>query len=341
MAAGGVLTATAVAQGQTGGAMPERQGRGSSNNPGPKDPAPASQNFDRISAAFPYQKHRRRILGREMAYVEVGEGDPIVLLHGNPTSSYLWRNVLPHLQSLGRCIAPDLIGMGDSEKLPNSGPGSYRFVEHRRYLDALLEALDVDERVTFVIHDWGSALGFDWANRHRDAVKGIAYMEAIVGPQHWDHWDKFGMRSALEALRSDAGEALVLRDNFFVEKILPKAILRTLSEEEMAEYRRPFAEPGEGRRPTLTWPREIPIEGDPADVAAIAAAYADWLATSGVPKLWVKAEPGGILAAGAVFDFARRLPAQTEVTVAGVHFLQEDSPHEIGRAVAGWIGTLR
>jgi len=342
MASGGVLTATAVAQAQTGDAMPEslRPGRGGSN-PGPKDPSSASQNLDRISAAFPYQKHRRRTLGREMAYVEVGEGDPIVLLHGNPTSSYLWRNVLPHLQSLGRCITPDLIGMGDSEKLPNSGPGSYRFVEHRRYLDALLEALDVHERVTFVIHDWGSALGFDWANRHRDAVKGIAYMEAIVGPQHWDHWDKFGMRSALEALRSDAGETLVLRDNFFVEKILPKAILRTLSEEEMAEYRRPFAEPGEGRRPTLTWPREIPIEGDPADVSAIAAAYADWLATSSVPKLWVKAEPGGILAAGAVFDFARRLPAQTEVTVAGVHFLQEDSPHEIGRAVAGWMGTLR
>ena len=262
-----------------------------------------------ISAAFPYQKQRRRVLGSEMAYVEVGEGDPIVLLHGNPTSSYLWRNVLPHLQPRGRCIAPDLIGMGDSDKLPNSGPGSYRFVEHRRYLDALLEALDVHERVTFVIHDWGSALGFDWANRHREAVKGIAYMEAIVGPQYWDHWDKFGMRPALQALRSEAGEAMVLRDNFFIEQILPKAILRTLSVEEMAEYRRPFAEPGEGRRPTLTWPRQIPIEGEPADVVAIAAAYADWLATSSVPKLFVKAEPGGILAGGAVLDFARRLPA--------------------------------
>jgi pimeloyl-ACP methyl ester carboxylesterase len=179
-----------------------------------------------ISAAFPYQKQRRRALGSEMAYVEVGEGDPIVLLHGNPTSSYLWRNVLPHLQPLGRCIAPDLIGMGDSDKLPDSGPGSYRFVEHRRYLDALLEALEVRERVTFVIHDWGSALGFDWANRHREAVKGIAYMEAIVGPQYWDHWDKFGMRPALRGLRSEAGEAMVLRDNFFIEKILPGAILR-------------------------------------------------------------------------------------------------------------------
>jgi haloalkane dehalogenase len=293
-----------------------------------------------ISATFPYQKQRRRVLGSEMAYVEVGEGDPIVLLHGNPTSSYLWRNVLPHLQPQGRCIAPDLIGMGDSDKLPDSGPGSYRFVEHRRYLDALLEALDVHERVTLVVHDWGSALGFDWANRHREAVKGIAYMEAIVGPQYWDHWDKFGMRSALQALRSEAGEAMVLQDNFFIEKILPGAILRTLSAEEMAEYRRPFAQPGEGRRPTLTWPRQIPIEGEPADVAAIAAAYADWLATSSVPKLFVKADPGGILAGGAVLDFARGLPAQTEVTVAGVHFLQEDSPDEIGRAIAGWMKTL-
>jgi len=294
----------------------------------------------KISAAFPYKKQRRRVLGREMAYVEVGEGDPIVLLHGNPTSSYLWRNVLPHLQSLGRCIAPDLIGMGDSDKLPNSGPGSYRFVEHRRYLDALLETLDVHERITFVIHDWGSALGFDWANRHREAVKGIAYMEAIVQPQGWDHWDNLNARPILKALRSEDGEAMVLQDNFFIEQILPKAILRTLSDEEMAEYRRPFAEPGEGRRPTLTWPREIPIEGEPTDVSAIAAAYADWLATSHVPKLFVKAEPGLLVAGGANLDFARRLPAQTEVTVPGLHFLQEDSPNEIGRAIASWMQAL-
>src|SRR5713101_1334826 len=269
-----------------------------------------------ISATFPYQKQRRRVLGSEMAYVEVGEGDPIVLLHGNPTSSYLWRNVLPHLQPRGRCIAPDLIGMGDSDQPPDSGPGSYRFVEHRRYLDALLEALDVHERVTLVVHDWGSALGFDWANRHREAVKAIAYMEAIVGPQYWDHWDKFGMRPALQALRSEAGEA-------------------------MAEYRRPFADPGEGRRPTLTWPRQIPIEGEPADVVAIAAAYADWLAVSDVPKLFLKAEPGGILASRAMVDSVRRWPAQAEVTVAGIHFVQEDSPDEIGRAIAAWMGAHR
>jgi haloalkane dehalogenase len=289
-----------------------------------------------VSAAFPYQKKRQRVLGHEMAYVEVGEGAPVVLLHGNPTSSYLWRNVLPHLQSLGRCIAPDLIGMGDSDKLPDSGPGSYRFVEHRRYLDALLEALDVRERVTLVVHDWGSALGFDWANRHREAVKGIAFTEAIVAPLRRDDWGKtFGQ--ALEALRSEAGEGMVLQNNYFIEKILPNAILRTLSIEEMAEYRRPFTEPGEGRRPTLTWPRQVPIDGEPADVVTIVKAYADWLATSNVPKLFLKAEPGAILANDTLVNLVRQWPALTEKTVAGVHFVQEDSPDEIGRAIAGWM----
>lgn len=291
------------------------------------------------SAEFSHNKRRREVLGRNMAYVEVGSGDPIVLLHGNPTSSYLWRNVLPHLQPLGRCIAPDLIGMGDSDKLPDSGPGSYRFVEHRRYLDALLEDLGIRERVTLVIHDWGSALGFDWANRHRDAVQGIAFMEAIVAPQGRDHWDTMGMREALEAIRSDAGEEMVLKNNYFIEEILPNAVLRKLSEEEMAEYRRPFSEPGEGRRPTLTWPREIPIEGEPADVSAIAADYAEWLATSDVPKLFLKAEPGAILTNDRLVNLVRGWPALTEKTVSGVHFVQEDSPDEIGRAIADWMGA--
>jgi haloalkane dehalogenase len=293
-----------------------------------------------IAAALRYEKRRKRVLGREMAYVEVGKGDPIVFLHGNPTSSYLWRNVLPYLEPLGRCIAPDLIGMGDSDKLPDSGPNSYRFVEHRRYLDALLDALDVRDRVTLVVHDWGSALGFDWANRHREAVKGIAFMEAIVAPQGADHWDNMGMRSALAALRSDAGEAMVLQNNYFIEEILPKALLRKLSEEEMAEYRRPFAVPGEGRRPTLTWPRQIPIEGEPADVHAIATDYADWLGTSNVPKLFLKVEPGAILTNDTLVNLVRSWPALTEKTVAGIHFVQEDSPDEIGRAIAGWMSQL-
>ncbi|GAB2895900.1 haloalkane dehalogenase [Paraburkholderia jirisanensis] len=290
-----------------------------------------------ISAAFPFRKQKKQVLGRQMAYVEVGQGDPIVFLHGNPTSSYLWRNVIPHVQSLGRCIAPDLIGMGDSEKLPDSGPDAYRFVEHRRYLDALLEALDVRERVTLVVHDWGSALGLDWANRHRDAVKAIAHMEAIVGPQDWDHWDNINMRPALQGLRSEAGEAMVLQDNFFIEKILPGAILRPLSVEEMNEYRRPFAQPGEGRRPTLSWPRQIPVDGTPADVVEITASYSRWLATSQIPKLFIKAEPGALVSGGVNLATARSWPAQKEVTVKGLHFIQEDSPEEIGQAIAEWM----
>ncbi len=293
-----------------------------------------------ISAAFPYTKSRRQVLGRQMAFVDVGEGDPIVLLHGNPTSSYLWRNILPYLQPLGRCIVPDLIGMGDSNKLATSGPGSYRFVEHRRYLDALLEALNVRERVTFVVHDWGSALGFDWANRHREAVKGIAFMEAIVAPQGADHWDAMGMRHALEALRSEAGEQMVLQENYFIEQILPNAILRKLSDQEMAEYRRPFAVPGEGRRPTLTWPREIPIDGVPADVAAIAADYARWLGKSDIPKLFFKVEPGAILVVDRLINLVRGWPNLTERTVNGIHFVQEDSPDEIGKAIVDWMETL-
>jgi haloalkane dehalogenase len=274
-----------------------------------------------------------------MAYVDVGQGDPIVFLHGNPTSSYLWRNVIPHVQDLGRCIAPDLIGMGDSAKLPASGPSSYTFVEHRRYLDSLLETLGVTERVTFVIHDWGSALGFDWANRHRSAVKALAYMEALVKPLTWDEF-RPRMRPTFQSLRSPAGEQLVLEQNMFVEQMLPGAILRTLSDEEMAEYRRPFATPGEGRRPTLTWPRQIPVEGEPADVTTIIGAYADWLAGSNLPKLFIKGEPGALLASGPPLDFCRSWPSQSEVGVRGLHFLQEDSPDEIGQAVADWLRSL-
>jgi haloalkane dehalogenase len=292
-----------------------------------------------ISAAFPYKKQRRRVLDREMAYVEVGEGDPIVLLHGNPTSSYLWRNVLPHLRPLGRCIAPDLIGMGDSDKLPDSGPGSYRFVEHRRYLDALLEALGVRERVTFVIHDWGSALGFDWAKQNRERVAGIAYMEALVTPVTWADWPE-NARRAFQGFRSDKGEEMILINNMFVERVLPGSILRRLSDEEMAEYRRPFAKAGEDRRPTLTWPRMIPIDGTPADVAATVERYANWLATSDVPKLFINAEPGSILT-GRQRDLCRRWPNQTEITVKGLHFVQEDSPDEIGAAAADFFKQVR
>lgn len=269
-----------------------------------------------------------------MAYVELGAGDPIVFLHGNPTSSYLWRNVMPHLADQGRCLAPDLIGMGDSEKLPESGPGRYRFVEHRDYLDGFLEAVGVRERVTLVLHDWGSALGFDWAARHPSAVRGLAYMEAIVQPVTWAEWPE-AARGIFEALRSPAGEEMILEKNLFVEAILPGSIARPLAPEEMEVYRRPFREPGEARRPTLTWPREIPIDGEPADVAAIVTAYGQWLASSPVPKLFVNAEPGAILI-GKQREFCRTWPNQTEVTVQGIHFVQEDSPDDIGAAVAAW-----
>ncbi len=292
-----------------------------------------------IAAEFPYEKSTVEIDGRSMAYVDQGEGDPIVFLHGNPTSSYLWRNVMPHLEGQGRVIAPDLIGMGDSDKLPESGPGSYRFVEHRRYLDALLEHLGVNERVTLIIHDWGSALGFDWANRHRDAVLGIAYMEAIVRPVTWDEWPE-SARNIFQTFRSEAGEVVVLEKNVFVERVLPASIQRPLTETEMGVYLAPFAEPGEGRRPTLTWPREIPIEGEPADVVEIVQSYADWLSSDdSPPTLFIDADPGTILI-GPQRDFCRSWPNQSEVTVAGLHFIQEDSPDEIGGAIAAWRSSI-
>ena len=261
-----------------------------------------------------------------------------MFLHGNPTSSYLWRNTIPHLSDIGRCIAPDLIGMGDSEPLDDSGPDSYRFVEHREYLDGLLAHLDLGDRVTFVIHDWGSGLGFDWANRNRHRVKGIAYMEAIVMPITWGEWPETA-RGIFEAMRSPAGEGIVIEKNVFVERILPASIIRDLNDEEMAAYRAPYLDGGERRRPTLTWPRQIPIEGEPADVHAIVSDYGRWLASSDLPKLFVNANPGSILT-GAARDFCRSWPNQTEVTVSGIHFIQEDSPDEIGRAIRSWYQAL-
>lgn len=284
------------------------------------------------------EKRSATIHGRRMTWAEMGSGDPIVFLHGNPTSSYLWRNVMPHVVSHGRCIAPDLIGMGDSDKLADVGPGSYRFAEHRSYLDALLAEIGVTENVTLVIHDWGSALGFDWANRHRDAVRGIAYMEGIVRPMDWEDWPEES-RPVFSGLRSEAGEDLVLNRNVFVERILPASIIRELADDEMAEYRRPFQDAGEDRRPTLSWPRELPLDGEPADVVEIVQAYADWLSTASVPKLFVNAEPGAILV-GAQREFCRGWSNQTEVSVAGIHFIQEDSADEIGRAIADWMTTL-
>ena len=288
-----------------------------------------------IPSDDPYERRRIRVLDSEMASVDTGAGDPIVFLHGNPTSSYLWRNVIPHVAGQGRCLAPDLIGMGESGKARG---GSYRFADHARYLDAWFDAVGVGRHVTLVVHDWGSALGFHWAARHPERVSGLVYMEAIVRPLGWPEWPD-NARGIFQAMRSPAGESLILDKNVFVERILPASVIRPLGEAEMVAYRRPWLEPGESRRPMLTWPREIPIDGQPPDVVAVVEAYGRWLAASPVPKLFVNADPGSILV-GAQRELCRTWPNQREVTVAGRHFLQEDSPAEIGAAIARFLADL-
>jgi haloalkane dehalogenase len=282
---------------------------------------------------------RGPVLDRTMAWVEEGAGEAIVFLHGNPTSSYLWRNVLPHVVAQGRCIAPDLIGMGESEKLPAAGPGSYRFADHYRYLGALLDKLDLGKRVTLVLHDWGSALGFHWAHQNPERIAGIAYMEALVRPLTWKEWPE-PSRGIFEGLRSAKGEELILQKNVFIERILPGSIMRKLTEAEMEAYRKPFTSPGEDRRPMLSWPRELPLDGEPDDVVTIVGQYAQWMASNRIPKLFINAEPGAILV-GAQREFCRSWPNQTEVTVPGVHFIQEDSPDEIGALLLDWIRRTR
>jgi haloalkane dehalogenase len=279
------------------------------------------------------------VLDGEMAYIEAGLGaETIVFLHGNPTSSHLWRNVMPHVTDLGRCLAPDLIGMGESSKRPGEGDDRYRFVEHARYLDAWFDEVVPEGPVILVIHDWGSALGFHWANRHRDRIRGIAYTEAIVSPVEWDEWPE-AARGIFEAFRSPAGEELVLEKNVFVENVLTAGDPPFLDEEAMELYRRPFARPGEDRRPTLTWPREIPLGGEPSDVVAIVEDYGRWLAEADLPKLLIRADPGAILI-GRQLELARSWPNQTEVTVAGGHFVQEFSPHEMGEHLRDWVEAL-
>ena len=288
-----------------------------------------------ISDKDPHPRKRIATGGTEIAYVDTGTGDPIVFLHGNPTSSYLWRNVIPHLEPLGRCLAPDLMGMGESGSSPN---GSYRFADHSALLDHWFEDLGLTGGVTLVVHDWGSALGFHWAKRHPEYVKGLVYMEAIVRPVTWEDWPE-AARQVFQGFRSPAGEEMVLEKNIFVERVLPGSVLRKLTEEEMNVYRRPYLEPGESRRPTLTWPREIPLDGEPADVVQTVSEYGEWLAESELPKLFINAEPGAILT-GPQREFCRSWPNQREVTVKGVHFIQEDSPADIGRAIADWYGGL-
>ena len=291
-----------------------------------------------ISANDPYERKRVSVLDSEMAYVDTGSGDPVVFLHGNPTSSYLWRNIIAEVEGGARCLAPDLIGMGDSGKNP---AGSYRFVDHVRYVDVWFDALGLDQHtknVTLVIHDWGSALGFHWAHRHQDSIKALVYMEAIVCPLTWQTFPE-AARKVFQGFRSPAGEEMVLQHNVFVERVLPGSVVRTLTEEEMAVYRKPYTEPGESRRPTLTWPRQIPIEGEPPDVVEIVEQYGRWLSTSDVPKLFVNADPGAILT-GPQREYCRTWPNQKEMTVTGSHFIQEDAPQEIGQAIVDLLRGL-
>jgi haloalkane dehalogenase len=273
------------------------------------------------------------VLGVDIAYVDVGVGDPIVFLHGNPTPSYLWRNIIPHALPFGRCLAPDYVGMGNSGAAPDGG---YRFVDHQRYIDAWFDALQINRNVILVLHDWGSALGFSWAQRHPDRVKAIVYMESIVRPFHsWDEWPA-ATRAFFQAQRTPTGEDLILRQNLFIEYLLP---LRDISHEAMEVYRRHYRTPGPSRLPMLAWTRDLPIAGEPADVVRIVDGYARWLSSSRVPKLFIDAEPAGFLI-GAQREFCRSWPNQQTVTVPGSHFLPEDAPDQVGEATARFIAKV-
>jgi len=291
-----------------------------------------------ISAEFPYEKRFLTVKGRQIAYVDIGSGDPIVMLHGNPTSSYLWRNVIPELEGSGRVIVPDLIGQGNSEKLPaEEGPERYSFEVAYEYLDGLLNQLDVNSNVLLVIHDWGSALGFHWAKNNADSIRGVAYMEGIVAPVTWEDWPE-SARGIFQGFRSEKGEDLILNRNMFVDAVLPSSVIRDLSEEEMGHYRAAFSTPDD-RQPTLNWPRQLPIQGEPKHIVRMVMEYGEFMAQSRIPKLFINADPGSILV-GPQREFCRSWPNQTEVTVKGLHFIQEDSPAEIGQAVASWLNTI-
>ncbi|MBT3993139.1 MAG: haloalkane dehalogenase [Gammaproteobacteria bacterium] len=284
------------------------------------------------------QKNFVTVANKKIAYYEKGKGNPIIFLHGNPTSSYLWRNITPHMCNMGRCISIDLIGMGNSDKLDQSDINSYKFEEHYHYLNQTIKSLTDQNNITFVLHDWGSALGFHWSHKHPNSIMGIAYMEAIINEMTWDDWNE-NSRSLFQGFRSEAGESLILDKNYFIEKVLPGSIIRDLDESEMNEYRKPFLNSGEDRRPTLSWPREIPMNGKPENVCKLVNAYADWMQINDIPKLFINAEPGVILT-GRMRDLCRTWKNQKEVSVKGLHFIQEDSPTEIGNALSSWYKDI-
>ena len=292
-----------------------------------------------IESAMRYSKRSVTVLGKQMAYVDTGgDLDPILFLHGNITQSYMWRNIIPHVESMARCIAVDNIGQGDSDKLDRTGPDSYRLQEHQRFIDQFIDELDLGDRVTLMMHDWGVQLGLGWGNANRRRLRGLAHMQGLMGDLNWDFWNP-EVSGVMRRLRTADGERLVLKENLFVEKVLPAMVMRTLPPEVWDEYRRPYREPGEGRRPCLTWPREIPVEGAPADVLEVIEANNRWLETSPIPKLYIHVQPETVMK-GHVVDLVRTFPNQTEVAVRGLHYVQEDSPHEIGTALADWYGGL-
>ena len=292
-----------------------------------------------IDSEMKYEKHRVTVHGKSMAYVDTGgDDDPIVFFHGNITSSYMWRNIMPHVENQARCIAIDNIGQGDSEKLDNAGPGSYRLTEHQTYIDGFMEALGIGKNVTLMMHDWGAQLGLTWARNNPDSIKAIAYTQGVMGNFSWDYWPPH-VADLMRRFKSEEGETLVLEENFFVEKILPAMVIRDVPEDVWNEYRRPYRNPGEDRRPTLTWPREIPVEGEPTDVLKIIEANNSWMKSNQLPKLFIHCEPETVLKA-AILDNVRTFPNQQELTVSGLHYVHEDSPHEIGRALSDWYGKL-
>lgn len=290
-----------------------------------------------IRSRDPHPRQTISVLDSHMSYVDTGSGDPVVFLHGNPTSSYLWRNIIPYVAEAGaRCLAPDLIGMGQSGRSPT---GAYRFFDHVRYLDAWFDGLGLTRKVVLVIHDWGSALGFYRAFRYPEQIKAIAYMEALVQPRRWSDWPN-GRDQMFRAMRSSEGERLVLDENFFVEVVLPRSVIRTLAPEEMEAYRAPYRD-RQSRLPLLQWPRELPIEDEPRDIVETVERYGSWLAKStSLPKLLISATPGSLLV-GRAREFCRRWPNQREVEVKGIHFIQEDAPAEIGVAVRDFVKCLQ
>ncbi|KAI8271140.1 hypothetical protein K4K58_000015 [Colletotrichum sp. SAR11_239] len=292
-----------------------------------------------ISAEFPFEKRRVHVLDTNMAYVDTGSspGTATVFIHGNPTSSYLWRNIIPHVSGKSRCIAPDLVGFGDSDKVPGL---EYRVADHQAYLDAFMDAVLPTEKVILVLHDWGSALGLDWARRNENRVGGLALMEFMHPSSSWDTAPRAMAEHFRPFREPQVGRELIIDQNVFIERILPGSIVRQLSEEEMEEYRRPFLDPA-SREPVWRFPNEIPIGGQPADVAEMADKYMAWLLKTELPKLFFWVTPGGTIGEEKAAELMEKLRNTRSVYLGpGVHFVQEDHPHAIGREISQWLSAI-